>query len=390
MKNILFLHQSAELYGSDKTILMFICSLDKTKYKPIVVIPFEGPLTEELKKNNIEVVITPVLKLYRKMFTPSGILRFAQEYQDGMKALEDLHKKYHFSLVYSHTLAVLIGLLFARKFNIKHLWHVQEILAKPKLINHTFKKLLSSDTNDVAIYDSKETMRFWIEGNAMLTAKSDFVWNGLDVSKYQEVSDETIEGIRSKFFNVSKNQIVIGLVGRINSWKGQQLLLQAYSKIASKYPEIKLVFIGSAPPNQEFFEEDLIAKVKEFKLEDRVVIVPFQTNINDFWASVDIASVPSTEPEPFGMVAIEAMLHAKPVVAANHGGLTEIVISGETGFLFENNNADSLAAHLEKLIVDTDLQKRFGKAGKERVYSTFTLEKHTDKIEKIFEKILDK
>ena len=111
MKNILFLHQSAELYGSDKTILMFICSLDKTKYKPIVVIPFEGPLTDELRKNDITVIIAPVLKLYRKMFTPAGILKFAQEYQDGMKALEDLHKKYNFSLVYSHTLAVLIGIL---------------------------------------------------------------------------------------------------------------------------------------------------------------------------------------------------------------------------------------------------------------------------------------
>ena len=90
------------------------------------------------------------------------------------------------------------------------------------------------------------------------------------------------------------------------------------------------------------------------------------------------------------MVAIEAMLHAKPVVAADHGGLTEIVLPGETGFLFKNNNAGSLAEHLEKVIVDKDLQKRFGKAGKERVYSTFTLEKHTEKIEKIFEEILEK
>ena len=90
-----------------------------------------------------------------------------------------------------HVDTILIGILFARKFNIKHLWHVQEILAKPKLINQTFKKLLSSEYNDVAIYDSKETMRFWIEGNDKLTAKSDFVWNGLDVSKYEEVSTET-------------------------------------------------------------------------------------------------------------------------------------------------------------------------------------------------------
>lgn len=390
MKNILFLHQSAELYGSDKTILMLLCSLDKTKYNPIIVLPFEGPLTDELRKNNITVIIAPVLKLYRKMFTPAGLIKFVNEYQQGMRILEDLHKKYNFSLVYSHTLAVLIGLLFARKFKIKHLWHVQEILAKPKFINQAFKKLLSADANSKATFVSKETMRFWIEGNEKLAAKSDLIWNGLDVSQCQETSAETIENIRTKFFNVSKDQIVIGLVGRINSWKGQQLLLEAFNRIATKHPDSKLVFLGSAPPNQEFFENDLIAKVIEFKLEKRVVIIPFQKNINDFWASIDIAAVPSTEPEPFGMVAIEAMLNSKPVIAADHGGLTEIVIDGETGILFKNNNADSLAENLVRLLVDKNLRERLGKAGKERVFSTFTMEKNTENFERIFEELIEK
>ncbi len=390
MKNILFLHQSAELYGSDKTILMLICSLDKTKYNPIIVLPFEGPLTDELRKNDITFIIAPVLKLYRKMFTPAGLIKFAKEYQNGMKTLTDLHYKYNFSLVYSHTLAVLIGLLFARKFDIKHLWHVQEILAKPKFINKAFKKLLSSDANSKATYVSKETMNFWIEGNEKLAAKSDLIWNGLDVSKYEDVSAETIENIRNKFFNVSKEQTVIGLVGRINSWKGQQLLLEAFNKIAVEYPDSKLVYLGSAPPNQEFFEKDLVARVIEFKLEARVVILPFQKNINDFWASIDIAAVPSTEPEPFGMVAIEAMLNSKPVIAADHGGLTEIVVHGETGFLFKNNNADSLAEYLEKVIVDKNLQQRLGKAGKERVFSTFTMKKNTENFERIFEELIEK
>ena len=75
MKSILFIHQSAELYGSDKTILMFISSLDKQQYKSVVILPFDGPLKREFEKNGIEVVIAPVLKLYRKMFTPKGILK---------------------------------------------------------------------------------------------------------------------------------------------------------------------------------------------------------------------------------------------------------------------------------------------------------------------------
>ena len=387
MKSILFIHQSAELYGSDKTILMFISSLDKQKYLPVVILPFDGPLKREFEKNNIKVVIAPVLKLYRKMFTPAGVIKFFKEYKDGLEIIKDLHKTYKFDIVYSHTLASLIGIVFAKKFKIKHLWHVQEIIAKPVIFNKGFKKLLSLKCNDVAVYDSRTTMEFWIKDTPVLAKKSEFICNGLDVSQKPLPNPKAIQQIRKEFFKVQPNELVIALVGRINSWKGQPLLLDAFQSIASKYENIKLVFIGSAPPNQEFFEINLKAKISEYKLDDRVIIIPFQENIWQFWDSIDIAVVPSTEPEPFGMVAIEAMISKKPVVAANHGGLTETVINNHNGLLFEPNNAKALAEALEVLINDESKRKLFGENGYHRTIEHFSLEKHVEKFEAIFEKM---
>ncbi len=389
MKNILFIHQSAELYGSDKTILMFISSLDKTKYKPVVVVPFEGPLTREFEKNNIEVVIAPVLKLYRKMLTPKNMLLATKEYKHGLEILENLHKKYKFDLVYSHTLAALIGIVFARKHKIKHLWHIQEILAKPVAINKIFKRLLNLKANHKAVYDSKATMNFWIENDKKLASKSDFVWNGLDASTKPVYSSEHRKSVRSSFFNVDENSTVIGLVGRINSWKGQPLLLDAYHKIASNYPNSRLVFIGSAPPNQDFFTDNLKNSIAEYNLQNQVSIIPFQEDIWQLWDAIDIAVVPSTEPEPFGMVAIEAMLSKKPVIAANHGGLTEIVISNKTGLLFEPKNPAELAAALVVLLEDKSKQSEFGNAGYIRAAEHFSLKSHVAKFESIFEDIID-
>lgn len=390
MKNsILFIHQSAELYGSDKTILMFISSLDKQKYFPIVMLPFDGPLKTEFEKNNIKVVIAPVLKLYRKMFTPKNILKFCKEYKEGLKIINELHKEHKFSIVYSHTLAALIGIIFARQKKIKHLWHVQEIIAKPVVFNKGFIKLLSLKSNHVAVYDSRTTMEFWIKDNPTLAMKSKAVCNGLDVKEKPEPNSESIQKIRKEFFKVGSNDIVIALVGRINSWKGQQLLLEAFNKIANKYQNTKLVYIGSAPPNQEFFEIDLHEKIAKYELSDRVIIIPFQENIWSFWDSIDIAVVPSTEPEPFGMVAIEAMLAKKTVVAANHGGLTETVADNETGLLFEPNNADKLADAISNLVTDENKRILFGEKGYERVHLHFSLEKHVNQFESIFEKLLD-
>lgn len=387
MKSILFIHQSAELYGSDKTILMFISNLDKQKYLPIVILPFDGPLKRELEKNNIKVVIAPVLKLYRKMFTPKGVLNFFKEYKDGLRILKELHEKYNFEIVYSHTLASLIGIVFANKFKIKHLWHVQEIIAKPEIFNKGFIKLLSLKCNDVAVYDSRTTMEFWIKDNPELAKKSEFVCNGLDVSAKPEPDPVSIQNIRNQYYKVQPGELVVALVGRINSWKGQPLLLEAFHSIAEKHQNTKLVFIGAAPPNQEFFEIDLKAKIAEYKLEDRVLIIPFQENIYSFWDAIDIAVVPSTEPEPFGMVAIEAMIARKPVVAANHGGLTETVVHNHNGLLFEPNNAKALAEALEVLILDSDKRTLFGENGYHRTVEHFSLEKHMEKFETIFEKL---
>jgi glycosyltransferase involved in cell wall biosynthesis len=390
MKSILFIHQSAELYGSDKTMLYFLSELDKTKYLPVIVLPFDGPLKIELEKNNIKVFIAPVLKLYRKMFTPKNLITFFREYKEGVAVLDKLNKEYDFKLVYTHTLAALIGIIFANKRKIKHLWHVQEIIAKPKIFNLAFKKLLSLNCNHKVIYDSKATMNFWIKNNKTLTAKSMAVWNGIEVNNIQTFKDEDLVEIRENYFKSNKEEIIIALVGRINSWKGQQLLLTAFNILSKTNQNIKLVYLGSAPLNQEIFEINLKNKIKEYNLEEKVIIIPFQKDITKFWNSIDIAVVPSTEPEPFGMVVIEAMLAKKPVVASNHGGPTEIVIDNETGFLFESSNEILLANAILKLVDNPNLRNSFGEKGYQRVLNTFSLESHVNHFEKIFYEMLNK
>jgi len=389
MKTILIIHQSAELYGSDKTMLYFLSELDKTKYLPIIVLPLDGPLKNELEKNNIKVVIAPVLKIYRKMFKPNNIFKFIKEYYQGMKALDALNKEYKFDLIYTHTLAALIGILFAKKREIKHLWHVQEIIAKPKILNLLFKKILSLDCNHKVAYDSIATMNFWIENNEKLTKKSEAVWNGVETKKIKSFTDVELNEVRESFFFSSNDEIVISLVGRINSWKGQQLLLKSFNELAKKHDNIKLVYLGSAPPNQEIYEIKLKNQISQYGIESKVVLIPFQKEIEKFWNAIDIAVVPSTEPEPFGMVVLEAMLAKKPVVASNHGGPTEIIIQNETGLLFEPNNYKSLYGALDKLIKDEHLRKSFGVNGFNRVINTFSLENHVNHFEKIFEELLN-
>ncbi|MCF6129777.1 glycosyltransferase family 4 protein [Flavobacterium sp. AS60] len=382
MINILFIHQSSDLYGSDKTLLLLLKNLDKSRFNPIVIIPHEGPLKEELEKQNIKVIVAPVLKLYRKMFTPTNLFKFLKEIRSGVATLDDLNEKYQFDLIYSNTLAVLLGHFYTRKRKIKHLWHVHEIIESPKIFTRLFCRLLQSSATTKIVYNSISTQNFW-NVNSKIASKSRVIWNGLEFPKNSASVDE-ITTIRETFFKSKPNEIVIALIGRISRWKGQQLLLNVFNTLSNKHQNIKLVFIGSPPPNQDGFLEDLKWDIQKYQLADRVLVIPFQKEIFKFWQSIDIAVVPSIEPEPFGLVAVEAMLAKKPVIGSNHGGLTEIIINNETGILVEPNNKNYLAEAISKLIENQELREKFGKNGYNRAIKEFSIEKYVQSFEKLF------
>jgi glycosyltransferase involved in cell wall biosynthesis len=105
-----------------------------------------------------------------------------------------------------------------------------------------------------------------------------------------------------------------------------------------------------------------------------VQFVRFVADIYPVWSASDIAVVPSLEPEPFGMVAIEAMACGLPVLAARHGGLLDIVEDGVTGLFFEPRDARSLAEMLFRLLKDPQLRARMGVAGAQRQRAMFSLQ----------------
>lgn len=379
MISIVFIHQSAELYGSDRTLLTLLSGMDKSVYKPLVILPGEGPLKTELHRLGIEVVIAPVLKLYRDIFKPRNMLSFIKDMQKSFRIINRLHKKYNFQLVYSNTLAVLLGMLFAKKNGIKHIWHVHEIIVHPKMIAALFPRLLKNA--DKIICNSIATRDNLVKRVKGLKEKCVVIYNGLDI-------DDTYEATNNSAYRqtlgFSESDIIITLVGRISRLKGHKLLLTAYIQHLKINSNVKILFVGSPVPGQEHYLYEVEDIISENHLEEKVKILPFTKDLSRVWNVADIAVVPSTEAESFGLTALEAMLWYKPVVAANHGGLTEIVVHNETGLLFEPCNENELASALKELINDAALREELGNKGYDRAVKVFSNEQYVQKIVSIF------
>jgi len=380
MKNILVIHQSSELYGSDKTLLLLLSELDKTEFCPVVILPDGGPLKTELENQGIKVIIAPVLKVYRKMFTPVNLIKFFKEVRSGIKLLDRLNAEYKFSFIYSNTLAVLLGMLYARKRNIKHLWHVHEIIVHPKIIASTFPKLLKKYA-DVIVCNSYATKLNLTQRIPELEEKCTVVHNGL------EIPFLAFEIINAKEnFGFAPSDIVVTLVGRINRLKGHKWLLEASLDLL-KADKVKLLFVGSPVPGQEYYQKEIEQIIADNNLENKVVITPFTRNLALIWAATDIAVMPSTEAESFGLVALEAMLAHKPVIGSDHGGLKEIILHDATGLLVEPSNIKKLEEVIEVLAENENLRKDFGERGHERAITEFSLEKYVSSMTEVFRRM---
>src|SRR5205807_2376870 len=145
------------------------------------------------------------------------------------------------------------------------------------------------------------------------------------------------------------------VLGRLNSWKGQEVLARALSEPSLRERGAIGLVAGDAWPGEERHERALRALRTDLGLGDRLRLLGFRDDLEALFGAADVVCVPSTRPEPLGLAALEAAAAAKCVVASNAGGLREIVRDGETGRLVSPGSPPALANTLAELADEPDL-----------------------------------
>lgn len=368
IKQVLVVHSSAELYGSDRSLLDFVRNR-APGLALTIVLPEDGPLVAKLESAGAKVFVGNVCKIQRGMLSPSGLITMLAAAIKSVRFLYSLRPVGGFDLVYSNSVAVLGGGLSALVMRVPHVWHVREIINGSSVLSGGFRFLVSALSKTI-ICNSSQT-RDWIcprNGDVRYVV----IWNGFDLPPGADVGRAEARAS----LGVAADDILFVLVGRVNAWKGQLLLVKAFELMMLGLGEscsARLVLIGSAPHGQEHFELDLRQAIEAGPCSQLISWQPFRNDIDSIWRAADVAVVPSTEPEPFGRVAIEAMGFGLPVIAARHGGLLDIVIDGETGLLVEPKSAESLCAALTRLLLNKEQRVEMGRAGKQRQEASFSV-----------------
>jgi glycosyltransferase involved in cell wall biosynthesis len=162
---------------------------------------------------------------------------------------------------------------------------------------------------------------------------------------------------------------VVAFAGRLVQEKGIDVLLRAFAVVVEHVREAQLLIVGEGP--QRKFLERLASDLNL----SACVSMPGHLDsaqMEQLFETVWVQVVPSRWAEPFGNVAPEAMMRGTVVIASNSGGLTEIVQSGETGFLVTPGDTDELADALLKLLQNRELAEQMGRAGREVALAHFS------------------
>ncbi|MHB8470637.1 MAG: glycosyltransferase [Gaiellaceae bacterium] len=168
-------------------------------------------------------------------------------------------------------------------------------------------------------------------------------------------------------------------VGRLIPIKGHIVLLRAFAAARETLPDLQLEIAGRGP-----LEPALKALARELGVADAVRFLGHVAPIQQAIEHAAVVVVPSMG-EGFGMVALEAMERARPVIAASIGGLGELVRDGETGILVPAGEAEPLRAAIVRLAGDLELARRMGEAGRVRALSRFLQIFCTERTELLYE-----
>lgn len=226
---------------------------------------------------------------------------------------------------------------------------------------------------DLFVANSKETGRSFVE--AGLGERLEVIHNFINPEDFKA---------KPVSWPFEESSPVIGFVGVLHPIKGIEYFIQAIPAVLEKHPSARFVIVGGE--KEKGFLKKLQSLCQQLKIEKIVHFAGHSTNIPGVMASLDMLVVPSLD-EPFGYINIEAGASGVPVIASRVGGIPEIIIDEETGYLVEAKNSEQISSRICKLLEKPNLRAAIGQAARKRVVENFSPEPSLKKWEKVFSRL---
>lgn len=358
---ILYLTHSPVIGGAEKGLLQHIRQINKEQFEVVLVcselLAVEARTIPEITVISMEFYLLHILNpliLYKFYLMIRNVLRII--------------KKERISYLHTNSVkANYIGTVASLFTNVKLIWWMRD---------DTMNKFIFSLTRFIPykiVYISEYIQKHFGEyPNATI------IYNGTNIYT-NHITEEEKQKLKNGLGIT--NQMVILSVERLVVWKGIQVLIESLKEI--KDQNFICLLIGSGKGQRDDNEFDLIRQASEAGLGAKIKFLGWRDNTYAYYQISDIFVHPVIEPEPFGLVVIEAMSSGLAVISSNIGGPKEVIQIGN-GILIEPNNPEVLAQSLSMLLTNDTVRKTIGNNAREYILQTFTQEIETKQIEALY------
>lgn len=190
------------------------------------------------------------------------------------------------------------------------------------------------------------------------------VYPGVELDRFEPDKLPSSGELRRQL-GLPEDGYLIGIVGRLQRWKGIHVLVEAMPKVLQSYSNAHCIVVGGKHDLEPDYPAYLESRIASLGVQDQVKMVGLQRNVPEWMQAMDVI-VHASDFEPFGMVIIEAMALGKPVVAGSAGGPTEIITPDLNGILTPFGDADALAYAIVRYLDDPNFAQKSGMAARQR------------------------
>jgi glycosyltransferase involved in cell wall biosynthesis len=348
MKTAILMPLAEQRGGAEQLLRLFLRYLPDDPVNWIPIFFESGPLVEEARTLGFDVQILP-----------TGRLRQPIRYTRAVGQLTRLFRQKQVTLVLSWMgKAHLYGGVAARVGGIPAIWFQHGIPQGRAWMDRLITRIPAAGVLACSQAAAEAQRQLRPERSIIV------VYPAVDLSAFDPDSLPTPLEARRQL-GLPENGPLIGMVGRLQRWKGMHTLVQAMPQILERYPEASAVIVGGRHELEPDYEDELRRLINWLGLQDRVWLTGFQTDIPRWMQAMDVV-VHASDREPFGVVVIEAMALGKPVVAGSEGGPLEIITEGVDGLLAPYEDVETLARQIRRYLDDPDFARRVGAAARQR------------------------
>jgi glycosyltransferase involved in cell wall biosynthesis len=390
-KRVLYIEGNVDGTVGGSYFLMYdlVTRLDRSRYEPLVGFYTDNFLIDRLREHGVEVIVFPRPTPFRFqsgwLGTWLGPIKKAINLYRGLIAPALAHARF-----LRERRIDLVNVNNSIAMN--HAWMLAALLTGTPCITHEMG--ISPRYSALARFFGKRLARIVALSHAIHSAMRacgiDYsnivvIHCAIDLARYR--LEETPEALRARH-GIPDGAPIIGVVGNIRAWKGQETIVRATALLKDRYPDIRCMLVGACGEADREYGDFLHTLAAQLGVTDNVIFAGFQRNSIDYMRLMDVVVHTSIHPEPFGIVTLEAMSLAKPLVSTTIGGPAEVVIDRETGLLVTPGEPALLAGAIGTFLDDPRHAAEVGRRGLERLKTHFGMQQQLDRTMEVYRQAL--